>query len=203
MIAEKDTTTQVAQKLTNYATATYSRNVGINWGTAEIIERKRARRTNYRINTPIQQSFNGNVRKIPRRGNRHNLTSGKEIKARLRKERQSRKLNRGTFYQRDVKNKTELLLRNARVRSELTYGIQTLDAKEQGKQRLGGTTFYCLRPIQDIYWPNKPQKRQCANLHIATRHPTTKSRIQKLRLKHALTQIRENGISTSKMHPVH
>ena len=102
-----------------------------------------------------------------------NLTSCKAIKERLRKERQSwRILRRGLLTNMALSNKTKLLLWSAIARSTLTYGIQTLALKEQDKQRLDGFTFYCIRQIQHIYRTNKPQKPQCANLHITMRQPT-------------------------------
>ena len=84
------------------------------------------------------------------------------------------------------------MLRNAIVRSTLTYGIQTLDLTEQGKQRMDGFAFYCLRQIQDIYWSQKPQKPQSKSLYIQMQQPTTASWVKKLRLKHAFAQTRSN-----------
>ena len=120
-----------------------------------------------------------------------NLTRCKAIAARLRKARQSCQTTRKElFTNMALKIRTNHLLRNAIARSTLTYGIQTLQLAEQEKQRLNGFTFYCMRMIQYIYWSRKPQKPQSKNLRITTRHPTTTSWFQKLKLKHALAQTR-------------
>ena len=94
------------------------------------------------------------------------------------------------FRRYNAKNRTKLTIRNAIVRSTLTYGIQTLDLTEQDNRRMGGFTFYCLRQIHDIHWSRKSQKPQSENLHIQMQQPATTSRIRKLRLKHAFTQTR-------------
>ena len=120
-----------------------------------------------------------------------NLTSCKAIKERLFEARQSwRILRRRIPTCATLKNKTKLMLRNAIVRSTLTYGIQTLDLTGQDKQRMGGFAFYCLRQIHDIHWPQKPQKPQRKNMRAQMQQPATASWIWKLRLKHAFTQTR-------------
>ena len=75
-------------------------------------------------------------------------------------------------------NNTKQLLRNAIVRSALTYGLQTLELTSRDKRSIDCFTFYWLRQVQDNYWPRKPQKPQRAQLHIATRKPKSTSRIQ-------------------------
>ena len=95
------------------------------------------------------------------------LASCKAIKATLRKARQPWRIQRGElFTNMALKNKTKLLLWNVIARGTLTYGIQTIELTEKGELRLDGSTFYFMRQIQDIRWFNKPQKPQCANLHI-------------------------------------
>ena len=87
-----------------------------------------------------------------------------------------------------VKNKTELLLWIALVRSTLKYGLQTHNISNQDNQKFDGFVFYCIRHIQDIWWLKKPLKVQKSKLRTTLKQPITTSSIMQMRLKHAPAQ---------------
>jgi len=98
VIDEKDAISQISQKLINYSTSTFARNVNINWNKAELIATKKE---HVKLIAGLPRPFNkaqmGTTGKALWQEIDINLTRCKAIKARPRKERQSWQIPRGVF----------------------------------------------------------------------------------------------------------
>jgi len=99
VIAEQDTITQISQKLVNYSTVSFSRDVNINWGKVGIIARTKGHGELIAgLPHPFSKAIMGTTGNAIGEEIDIDLPSCEAIKERLHKERQSWDITRGNFF---------------------------------------------------------------------------------------------------------
>ena len=101
-------------------------------------------------------------------------------------------LRRKLHNSRKINTRTKTLLRNALIRSTLTYALQPHEIAIHGQQRIDSFTFARIRQIVNIHWYKEHHKPQRRRKHTTLAQPATTSWINKLRIAHMLQQTR-NG----------
>ena len=118
-------------------------------------------------------------------GNKPHLATN----GRLQKAKTTWGILRKIFLNAGIKTFIRIQLRNAIVRSTLTYGLQPQNIESNlNNRKLGGFTYKCIRQIHDNKWYLTPDGISRNTQYAKYRQPTTKSWVRKLETTHLLRQ---------------